>query len=222
VKSRDADYDTEALYEQSLEQNEQNLEQTSSDGVLTVHSYSVAWGFPEPGPNEYLDYLRETSGEPERVGKEDVRGVSTTRYHSTIDARTSARKMLVAEGWKERNIERYLENVEGTTEIDVWVDSDGLVRRVVTAESSQAAAGEGAAAEWLTTTEYFDFGLEVQIQPPPAAEVVDEPTWLADDEVIGESMDALELEAAEDSELLPGGWESYPPGDSYQPRRCMP
>jgi hypothetical protein len=118
--------DSEALFEQSQEP-------TTSEGGGGWHSYSVSFGFsmPEIGPGEYLDHLREASGEPERVGEEDVRGVPTTRYHSTIDVRTSMRRELEAAGWKALNIERFLEGVEGVREIDVWIDSDGLVRRVV-------------------------------------------------------------------------------------------
>ena len=52
--------------------------------------------------------------------------------------------------------------------IDVWVDSEGRARRVVT-----TAGTPGAEEGWVTTTEYFDFGLEVDIQAPPAAEVLE-------------------------------------------------
>ena len=51
--------------------------------------------------------------------------------------------------------------------IDVWVDSEGRARRVVTTDAAM-----GTDAGWVTTTEYFDFGLEADIQAPPAAEVV--------------------------------------------------
>jgi hypothetical protein len=88
--------DSEALFEQSLEP-------VTSEGGMIEYSVAFSTSGPED-PGEYLDYLRESSGEPERVGEEDVRGVSTTRYHATIDVRSSTRKALEADGWKARNI----------------------------------------------------------------------------------------------------------------------
>jgi len=155
---------SEAEFEQSFEQSQQQT--TDAGGMVTAYSVAV-FSSPEPTPDEYLDDLRETSGEPERVGEEDVRGVSTTRYHSTIDVHSSTRRMLEAEGWKSLNIERYLEDIQAVREIDVWVDDDGLVRRTVDTETPAPGA-----LTWIVTTEYFDFGLDAEIQAPPAAEVL--------------------------------------------------
>ena len=56
LKSRSEDYDTEALYEQSLEQNEQSLEQTSSNGELTFQSLLASRSrLPDPAAHDYLD-----------------------------------------------------------------------------------------------------------------------------------------------------------------------
>jgi hypothetical protein len=219
VEFRGEALDSEALYEQSQEQA------TSDDGEegINAHSYSIAFGAPEPPPYEYLDYLRDSSGEPKRVGQEDVRGVSTTRYHATIDVRSATRKMLGKEGWKASNIERFLEDVEaGGREIDVWVDSDGLVRRVVTSES-WTDGGEVLATESVTTTEYFDFGLEADIQAPPVAEVIDAETWQrAQEKATAKWMDEQAMEDAEENEPLPGGWTDYAPDDSSQSPTCLP
>ena len=204
--------DGEAAFEQS--QND------AANGEIRLTTYGFS--STEPAPDEYLDYLRETSGEPERVGEEDVRGVATTRYRSTIDVRDVMRQELETAGWKAVNIEGYLEGIDGVQEIDVWIDSDGLVRRIVNTDNLPGT-DEELTGGWVTTTEYFDFGLEVKIQPPPATELMEEVTWQIDhDEVTSESMDALELEAAEESELLPGGWHAYPPDESYDPPRCLP
>ena len=101
----------------------------------------------------------------------------------------------------------------GTREIDVWVDSDGLVRRIVTAESSP-----GAAMEWQTTTEFFDFGLDAEIQPPPAAEVVDSEEWIRITE-----MDEYFDEIEEGSTPLPGAFEPEMSsgGGSEEPPSCL-
>ena len=57
--------------------------------------------------------------------------------------------------------------------IDVWVDGDDLVRRM-TLDYTAKVAGSG----WTTKTrastvtmEFYDYGAEVDVQPPPADEV---------------------------------------------------
>jgi hypothetical protein len=153
------DFDSEALFEQSHREN--------ADEEGGMSSYAISFGAPEPTVDDYLDYLREDS-EPERVGEEQVRGVPTVHYRGEVDMRSRIRLSLETAGWKPANIERYLEELGETRQvIDVWVDSEGRARRVVTTDGTTSTD-----AGWTTTTEYFDFGLEVDIQAPPAAEVL--------------------------------------------------
>ena len=160
VYGGDDDFDLEALFEQSQQQN--------ADEEGGMSSSVIVFGTPEPTVDDYLDYLREDS-EPEVIAEEDVRGVPTTRYRGEVDVRSRMEASLKTEGWKSTNIEAYLEHIEETRRtIDVWVDSEGRARRVVTTDAAM-----GTDAGWVTTTEYFDFGLEVDIQAPPAAEVLE-------------------------------------------------
>ena len=153
------DFDSEAFFEQS---------QREDDEEGGISSFAIFFGAPEPTVDGYLDYLREDA-EPERVGEEDVRGIPTTHYRSELNMRNRIEASLEAEGWKSANIELYLEQMEETRlVIDVWVDSEARARRVVTTDGAL-----GAEEGWVTTTEYFDFGLEVDIQAPPAAEVLE-------------------------------------------------
>jgi hypothetical protein len=160
----DDDLDSEARFEQSQQQN------TDEEGGWS--SYAILIGTPEPTTDHYLDYLREDT-EPERVGEEDVRGVPTTHYRGQLDVRSRIKASLETEGWKAANIERYLADMEETRQtMDVWVDSEGRARRVVaTDEMLDAEVGS------VTTTEYFDFGLEYDIQAPPAVEVLESEEW---------------------------------------------
>lgn len=203
--------DGERLFEESQEQ-----ETSAGDSTTWVSDVGVA--LRDPAPDEYLDYLRASSGEPERVGEEIVRGVPTTRYRATLDVRRTMRKALEEDGWKQANIERYLETmVETGEEIDVWVDAHGLARRLVrTTEPDRAELR--MRHRTVTTTEYFDFGVEAAIEPPAASEVIDSSEWqrISERQLSEQLDDAGELEEGITS--LPGGFE--PTVDNPWRRGC--
>lgn len=96
-------------------------------------------------PEKLLTMLRAASSETERVGEEDVRGSSTVRYRLTVDCELADLEC------------------EGAALVEVWIDDDGLVRRIGLDDDS----GTG-------TFEFFDFGADVDVEPPPADEVVSE------------------------------------------------
>ena len=106
-----------------------------------------------------------------------MRGAPTTRYRATLDHELVTRRHLQQEGWKDANIERYLEtNGPSEEKVEVWVDDDGLTRRIVTSTSIEVPE-VAASHRSVTTTEYFDFGVAPAIEPPPAAEVVESKEW---------------------------------------------
>lgn len=88
----------------------------------------------EGDPARLLETL-EAAGAFTAVGREQVRGVETTRYRGTV----------------------------ASSRIDVWVGADGLVRRATVRD------GDGTNVE----LELYDFGADVQIEPPPADEVTE-------------------------------------------------
>ena len=92
-------------------------------------------------PAKVLDTVRTASTHTEQVGEEDVRGVSTTHYRLTVD-REAAK--LVG---------------DGHATVDIWL-ADELLRRI----SYEDRGGQD-------TTEFFDFGIDVEIEPPPTEEV---------------------------------------------------
>lgn len=168
--------ESEALFEES------QYEQSTED-ELGVSTSIIRFSGVEPSPDEYLDYLRAVSGELERVGEETVRKVPTTHYRAKVDVQRSMRYDLAAEGWKEASIERYVDTlIDGDmTEFDVWVDADQIARRVVTKYISplrDETYGDQTIA-MVATTEFFDFGVAVDIDAPPEDEVMDWSTWLA-------------------------------------------
>lgn len=130
----------------------------------------------------YLSLLEASGEEVTELGREEVRGVPTTRYRATVDlgvhlaeatpeARDDLARVLGPEG---------LEALAGTAfPLDVWVDDEGLVRRVAaTLDLAGAAPPEAAdvvppGAAISFDIEYFDFGADVQVDPPPGDQVID-------------------------------------------------
>jgi hypothetical protein len=120
-------------------------------------------------PSQALAYLKAASGGVEKVGEEEVRGVETTHYRMTVDLRKVAKQIPE----QKANVERVIET-SGIEKIptEVWVDGDGLVRRMkLHYENMQLAAGQKG--DMTMTMELFDFGVPVDVELPPAGQVMD-------------------------------------------------
>ena len=125
-------------------------------------------------PRKMLEFLRAASDEIETVGTEKLRGVRTTHYRASVSL-ADYDKLVPAD--KREELRSMLgEMIEqaglGEIPVDVWLDDFGLVRRF---DMSFAATQPGTAesVEASMTFELFDYGKEVDVEPPPAAEVVD-------------------------------------------------
>jgi hypothetical protein len=147
----------------------------------------VDLSFDEEDPGETLEFLGEYGSPLSPIGREEVRGVPTVHVRMRVDFRRASEAWYREQGWSTRNIERALENQPTEPAlVDVWVDNEGLVRRVRTTRSYEPAESEGfpeLPEGWgsytsVTTTEYFDFGADTAIQPPPDSEVIDADEWL--------------------------------------------
>jgi hypothetical protein len=133
--------------------------------------------FTENDPRKTLDYLRAVAGKIVPVGREDVRGVDTTRYKATIDL--LAYKDLMPAAQREKVGSAFDQAVQQLglryLPVDLWVDDDGLVRKMVMAMSVNAPSGSEQ-AEMSMTFELFDYGKAVDIELPDASEVADAST----------------------------------------------
>jgi hypothetical protein len=120
-------------------------------------------------PSQSLQYLRGASDDFEEVGEEEVRGVETTHYRGTIDLHKAVEQL--PEDARE-SFERAIDLI-GTNDLplDVWIDDDGMARRMKYEQPLPSAGGEEGAME--LTMEFFDFGVDVDVEPPPADEVID-------------------------------------------------
>jgi hypothetical protein len=162
------DFD-EAEFEQSLAANAE-----FADVPALPLSRFLLSGRPAPDAPGYLDVLHDVGGEFAELGAERVRGVSTRRYRGVIDLQRTMRRELIAQGWKATNVERYIEPLARMeAEVDAWIDADGLTRRVVTKVTPVSLGYRGGEIGVVTTTEFFDFGLPADIQPPSPEAVAD-------------------------------------------------
>jgi hypothetical protein len=58
-----------------------------------------------------------------------------------------------------------------TYPVDLWVDRDGVVRKVGVKLEYKLPTGEYV--QMKLSEEYYDFGVEANIEPPPAKRVLD-------------------------------------------------
>ena len=105
---------------------------------------------------------------------EEVRGVSTTHYRTSVDLTKYAK--LVPESQREQVSSMLDELVQQTglreIPVDVWVGEDGLVRRLeLTMTMTQPGSTQTAAASM--SYEMFDYGEPVHITLPLPSETVD-------------------------------------------------
>jgi hypothetical protein len=96
--------------------------------------------------------LRDGAREVEEAGSEDVRGTPTTSNTTTLD-------LSGAEGRDE-------EGLPETVPTEVWIDQDGLVRRI----RQRLPVGEGGDVDY--TLELYDFGVQATVQPPPEEDTI--------------------------------------------------
>lgn len=124
-------------------------------------------------PTQSLQYLRGASGEVETLAEEEVRGVETTRYRAQI----SFDKMI------EQAPEHLRSRLEPTVDllaewlgaeempVEVWIDDEGRMLRQK--QSFEYVSGPAKGMSMAMTFEMYDFGVDVDIDVPPASQVND-------------------------------------------------
>ncbi len=124
-----------------------------------------------------LELLEETTG-VRKLGKEDVRGVPTTRYSGTVGVSEQAERL------REKGAEdlaSYIEEEGTPLRLEVWIGADGLVRRMRFVKSEPGEGGEGSTTVDMRM-DFFDFGIVPEINVPESSEVFDA-TALAQNEL---------------------------------------
>ncbi len=116
-------------------------------------------------PALYLAYLQAASEDTEDLGSEDVSGTETTHYRTTIDLELA---LETAPASQQSTIQALID--AGTTLLpaDVWIDGDGLVRKISFEFPATDQPGTGS-----VSMELSDFGVDVTFDTPAADEVTD-------------------------------------------------
>jgi hypothetical protein len=130
-----------------------------ADEELTLED--LVFPFPFVDPSRLLATFEKVSGDIESLGEEDVRGEPTRRYRLTLDLgrlieTAPARDRAALRGELE-------ERTEKTEPVEIWIDEDGRARRVRLVEDTGDVA----------TIEFFDFGIEADVEAPPKDQVED-------------------------------------------------
>lgn len=108
--------------------------------------------FAQQSPTDTLAAL-EKAGSVTKVGDETIDGVQTTHYRAQLDpSKVPALKQT------------------SPVPVDVWIDGDGLLRRLT--ESFSASAGGRTEATSLTMN-FSNFGEQVNVHVPSADETLD-------------------------------------------------
>jgi hypothetical protein len=125
-------------------------------------------------PTQMLEFLNAASDSIDRVGMDTVRGTQTTHYHVVVDLLKIANAVPAGKQAAVRRTFRREVDLIGThtMPIDVWIDSQGLVRREHV-DISMRPPTATAPVGMEMTIDFFDFGTPVHIVPPPARQVAD-------------------------------------------------
>jgi hypothetical protein len=101
----------------------------------------------------------------QQVGQEEVRGAKTTHYRGTVDMNKVAEN--APEDLRD-DIRKVIEQTgDRTVPMDIWIDGDGLARRLRWTQHLQQGT------TMTMNEELYDFGAEVDTTTPPENEVLD-------------------------------------------------
>lgn len=151
---------------------------TGTDGWLSATAADLGdagaafgLGGTATSPTQILETLRGVADDVEEVGREEIRGVSTTHHRATLDLE----RVLDSIPKEQRaQMEDQLGSLDGSdagsVPLDVWIGDDGLPRRIVMAFHNMGAAMALPGSATMTM-ELFDYGDDVDVEVPPPSEV---------------------------------------------------
>lgn len=148
-------------------------------------------------PAQGLSLLREAAGPLTEVGRERVRDADTVRYRTELDVAKIPVPTPAAGAAGQPDPAQVLRRLLGDAPlpVEVWVDDAQRIRRLTlvlplggltggadepgsSTSPAPAAGAHPAGGAATTTTEYFDFGVAVDVQAPPAGKVGSAPKGL--------------------------------------------
>jgi hypothetical protein len=125
-----------------------------------------------------LELLEAVTGDVQKLGEEEVRGVPTTHYRGAVGVSEQTERLQEEGG---EDIAAYLEEEGAPLRVEAWIDAEGLIRRMRYVQSRPGDGGEEPTTIDMRT-DFFDFGIEPEIDVPDSDEVFDA-TGLAEEEI---------------------------------------
>lgn len=120
-------------------------------------------------PTQYLDFLQGATAVT-KVGAETLTGVATTDYKATVDLNQAVKKIS---GNAAVALNRDIASFQSPlVPIEVWLDGQGLVRKL-TASLALKATTNGPAFHAQLTFELSGFGTPVDTNVPPPGQTAD-------------------------------------------------
>jgi hypothetical protein len=122
-------------------------------------------------PGQYMAFLRATAnGSVHDLGTATVNGVQTTHYHASIDPAKLPGAVPPAQRQAMQHLAQILKSQGGSAAIpiDVWIDSQHLVRRIVLNYALQVP-GIGRATDALRE-DFTQYGPQPAPAIPPASQ----------------------------------------------------
>ena len=129
-------------------------------------------------PAQLLEYLRTASNGVTEAGYDEVRGAPVRKYTGKLDLRKALDAGLEQLGGSDAEREQARKALEATLDqlgplgmpFEVYVGEDGLLRRIALTMAMQI---EGQNVELSVQMDYFDFGVPIVVEAPPAVSVYD-------------------------------------------------
>ena len=132
---------------------------------------SLLFPFPYIDPARLLNALEEVSGAVESLGAKNVRGVETEGYRLTVDLRRAVEEGPAAH--RQALLDELERESQKTVPIRVWIDDDGFARRLVVLDGEDEL-----------TLDFYDFGVNVDVEAPPDDQVDDFDRLFEGDETV--------------------------------------
>ena len=148
------------------------IKASEGDAKVGGFDFHELESFSSSDPRELLDVLRSLSGDLETVGTEELRGVETTHYRAVVDPVELAKGAATAGQATDGLFDQLTaQSGIGAVPLDVWIDANGLVRKLSMEVSATDQASQAGAA--TISFELWDYGETVDIELPPASQVAD-------------------------------------------------
>jgi hypothetical protein len=155
----------------------ESIDLNQVDEAKLGRSASQLASIDSDNPGQVLSNLTGVSNSVTDVGSATLEGVPTTEYRAQVSLAKDAARATANAGPKAGAVVTQEAQALGTNTIpvEVWIDAQGLPRRVseripVPAASTGATDGSGSVT---VTMSFSDYGVPVTLTPPPADQVAD-------------------------------------------------